>query len=140
MIKINSLSKVAVDLLERVYKVYPTDKPITHWLKECDKGCAFLFTQELEGNVVYAGIVEICSGGLNARFGGGMDFSWDVDEVHSFLVDVCNKLGKEKLRLTGRVGWWKHLKKFGFKKVDKFANKNARLSVVYEKDIKKGRR
>lgn len=134
MIQLNTLNAEALELLKRTYKTYPFDVSIADWMRKCDNAEAFLFTQlNQDGTVVYAGVVEICEQGLNARFGSGLDNLWDVNEVHSFLKLACQTYNKTKLRLTGRLGWKKKLKGFGFKEVDRYVCKNGRLSFVYEK-------
>lgn len=136
MIQINTLSLEALDLLNRTFKTFPQEQPVEYWISLCDAGRAFMFTQVINGVVTYAAVVEICEAGLNARFGSGKDFEWDVQEVHDFLVNTCKVMNKPKLRLTGRTGWWKHLKHFGFEKVDKI--EGERLSIIFEKDINLG--
>lgn len=136
MIKMNQLDEQVVLLLQRVYTIYPTDYSLEEWCEMCDQGEGFLFTQHLNDKVVYAGIVEVYDDCLNARFGAGKDLQWNFEEVYNFLLGATKRLGKEKLCLTGRKGWWKkYLKNLDFKLVDEIKPDTGRPFFIYEKII-----
>lgn len=140
MIYITPLTDEARKLIERVYRVYPDDRPLSYWEEQMRLGSAFTFVQTDSDEMVYAGIVQVCEDGLNAIVGGGIDGRIDVNEMYHFLVSAAKHLNKSLIRLTGRLGWWKYLRKLGFKQVNKFTSKQGRLVYVYEKEASHGRR
>lgn len=127
-----------LQLLKRTYKTFPNDFTIKEWMDMCDKGEAFLFTQILEDKVVYAGVVEFWDDHLNARFGSGSDYKWNIKEIHDFLECMCFAAGVSKLQLTGRRGWIKKLKPLGFEIKEKFnCEDGGKPFYLYEKEFKK---
>lgn len=136
MIQLNNLNEDVLALLNRTYKTYPGDKTLEEWMLKCDSNEAFLFSQlNSEAETVYAGVVEIYDQGLNARFGSGVDYKWDLLEIYNFLKLVCVSSSKTKLRLTGRAGWKRKLQGLGFQMLDKYTCSDGRLAFIFEKEF-----
>lgn len=127
-------------LIERAYGVYPCTLGLPYWEEKERLGSAFTFVQVKDDantqEVVYVGIVQVCEGGLHAVVGGGIDGRIDVIEMYNFLVSAAKRLNKDRIRLTGRAGWYrKYLKRLGFTIVEKFTSKQGRLVYVYERGL-----